>query len=98
MLVITFGLFVSVVTAADLVEKRRDAFKANAQSMKAMRPNIKAENFDAIAINAQKIADWAAIMPGAFCLKTRQVKGHGKRSGQILPILKRKLTQTIKPL
>jgi len=52
--------------AADLVETRKANFKQSGQILKAVRGQIAASDWQAIADGAQKIADWAEKMPEYF--------------------------------
>ena len=56
----------SPALAADPVETRKANFKQSGQILKAVRGQIAASDWQAIADGAQKIADWAEKMPEFF--------------------------------
>ena len=58
---------VSALSAtAGVVEDRKANFKANNLSMRAIGAALSADDFDAVASEAEKIAAWAKIMPDYF--------------------------------
>lgn len=52
--------------SADVIEDRKANFKANNASMRTIGGALGAGDFATIAAEAQKIADWAAVMPDYF--------------------------------
>ena len=56
----------SPALAADPVETRKANFKQSGQILKAVRGQIAASDWQAIADGAQKIADWAEKIPEFF--------------------------------
>ena len=72
------SIAVSLPTAADVIEERKANFKANNASMRAMGAALGAKDFAAITAEAQKIADWAVVMPDYF----PKVSGSGNTSAK----------------
>ena len=66
------ALFTAVSMAANLpaaaavIEERKANFKASNASMRAMGAALGAKDFAVITVEAQKIADWATVMPDYF--------------------------------
>ena len=56
----------SLPAAADVIEERKANFKASNASMRAMGAALGAKDFAVITVEAQKIADWATVMPDYF--------------------------------
>ena len=56
----------SLPAAADVIEERKANFKASNASMRAMGAALGAKDFVVITAEAQKIADWATVMPDYF--------------------------------
>ena len=56
----------SLPAAADVIEERKANFKASNASMRAMGAALGAKDFAVITAEAQKIADWATVMPDYF--------------------------------
>ena len=54
------------VANAGVVEDRKANFKANNASMRAIGGALGAGDFATVTAEAQKIADWAAVMPDYF--------------------------------
>jgi cytochrome c556 len=52
--------------SAGVIEDRKANFKANNASMRTIGGALGAGDFATIAAEAQKIADWAAVMPDYF--------------------------------
>ena len=52
--------------AAAVIEERKANFKASNASMRAMVAALGAKDFAVITAEAQKIADWATVMPDYF--------------------------------
>ncbi|MGC6497948.1 MAG: c-type cytochrome [Candidatus Puniceispirillaceae bacterium] len=65
-LLATVSMAASLPAAADVIEERKANFKANNMSMRAMGAALGANDFAVITAEAQKIADWAAVMPDYF--------------------------------
>jgi cytochrome c556 len=68
----------SLTASAGVIEDRKANFKANNASMRAIGGALGASDFAVIAAEAQKIADWAAVMPDYF----PEGSGSGKTSAK----------------
>lgn len=60
------GLLLSVTAQADVIEQRKANFKDNVAILKAIRGQVQAGDFEAIAAGGRAIADWASQMPDFF--------------------------------
>lgn len=56
----------SLGATAGVIEDRKANFKANNASMKVIAGALSSGDFDTITAQAQKIADWARVMPVYF--------------------------------
>ena len=56
----------SMAATADVIEERKANFKASNASMRAMGAALGSKDFAVITAEAQKIADWATVMPDYF--------------------------------
>ena len=63
---ILLGAMFAVSAQADVIEDRKANFKSNVAILKAIRGQIQAGDFQAIAAGGRTIADWASQMPEFF--------------------------------
>ena len=63
---IMLGCALSFTANAGVIEDRKANFKQNVSILRAIQSQIQADDYEAVAAGARKIADWAQQMPDFF--------------------------------